>query len=134
MPSRELLSDAQRQRLLTAHYALDPRMMVRYWTLSADDLKRIRSRRGDENRLGFAVQLCLLRFPGIALKPQDEAPNQLVRFVAEQLYLEPASADAYAVRDTTRRQHLSICGGSMGSAATDEMSRSSWQSGCCQLL
>ena len=41
-------------------------MMVRYWTLSYEDLNRIRSRRGAENRLGFAVQLCLLRFPGVA--------------------------------------------------------------------
>jgi hypothetical protein len=34
--------------------------MVRHYTLSADDLALINRRRGDPNRLGFAVMLCYL--------------------------------------------------------------------------
>ncbi|MGR9727026.1 DUF4158 domain-containing protein, partial [Escherichia coli] len=40
---------------------------LRYYTFNDSDLSLIRQRRGDANRLGFAVQLCLLRYPGYAL-------------------------------------------------------------------
>ncbi|KPY01618.1 putative transposase [Pseudomonas savastanoi pv. nerii] len=41
--------------------------LIRYYTFNESDLSLIRQRRGDANRLGFAVQLCLLRYPGYAL-------------------------------------------------------------------
>ncbi|WP_428997391.1 DUF4158 domain-containing protein, partial [Pseudomonas aeruginosa] len=37
---------------------------ARHYTFSESDLSIIRQRRGPANRLGFAVQLCYLRFPG----------------------------------------------------------------------
>ncbi|MEL7928248.1 DUF4158 domain-containing protein, partial [Pseudomonas aeruginosa] len=40
---------------------------------SETDLSIIRQRRGPANRLGFAVQLCYLRFPGVILGV-DEPP------------------------------------------------------------
>lgn len=39
--------------------------LIRHYTFSDTDLSIIRQRRGSANRLGFAVQLCYLRFPGI---------------------------------------------------------------------
>lgn len=41
--------------------------LIRHYTFNESDLALIRQRRGDANRLGFAVQLCLLRYPGYAL-------------------------------------------------------------------
>ena len=38
--------------------------MVRHYMLSSEDLALINRRRGDPNRLGFALTLCYLRFPG----------------------------------------------------------------------
>lgn len=35
--------------------------LIRYYTFNESDLSLIRQRRGDASRLGFAVQLCLLR-------------------------------------------------------------------------
>jgi hypothetical protein len=37
--------------------------LVRYWTLTEVDLAAIYQRRRDRNRLGFALQLCALRYP-----------------------------------------------------------------------
>lgn len=47
--------------------------LIRHYTFSEADLSVIRQRRGAANRLGFAVQLCYLRFPGIILGA-DETP------------------------------------------------------------
>ena len=51
--------------------------MVRYWRLSADDIRRINERRREYNRLGFAVQLCLLRYARLAAEGGGEARTQL---------------------------------------------------------
>ena len=57
--------------------------MVRYWLLSADDIRRINERRREHNRLGFAVQLCLLRYPGWPLRAGEKPPSNLLEFVAQ---------------------------------------------------
>jgi len=80
--------------------------MVRHYTLSADDLALINRRRGDPNRLGFAVTLCYLRFPGRILQQGEQPPEALCAFVAEQLGLNAANFGDYAERDQTRREHV----------------------------
>ncbi|EFT7440715.1 DUF4158 domain-containing protein [Escherichia coli] len=65
----------------------------------------IRQRRGDANRLGFAVQLCLLRYPGYALGTDSELPEPVILWVAKQVQAEPASWAKYGERDVTRREH-----------------------------
>ena len=104
MPRWELLTEPQ--RLAFTEPATDERGMVRHYTLSAEDLALIDRRRGDPNRLGFAVMLCYLRFPGRTLQQGERPPAALLAFVAEQLTLDPASFGDYAERDQTRREHL----------------------------
>ena len=70
MPHHELLTESQRLSLQAP--ASDERGMVRHYTLSSEDLALINRRRGDPNRLGFALMLCYLRFPGRILQ-QGEA-------------------------------------------------------------
>jgi hypothetical protein len=104
MPHRELLTESQR---LGFHApASDEREMVRHYTLSAEDLTLINRRRGDPNRLGFAVMLCYLRFPGRILQQGEQPPAALCAFVAEQLGLNAAPFGDYAERDQTRREHI----------------------------
>ena len=43
--------------------------------LTDEDLLLVRSRRGNTNRLRLAVQVCLLRSPGIALTPNQTVPQ-----------------------------------------------------------
>jgi TnpA family transposase len=104
MPRRDLLTE--QQRLVFSAPATDERAMVRHYTLGADDLALIDRRRGDHNRLGFAMLLCYLRFPGRVLQENEQPPPTLLRFVAEQLSLDPATFGDYAQRDPTRRAHL----------------------------
>jgi Domain of unknown function (DUF4158) len=69
--------------------------MLRHYTLSSEDLALINRRRGDPNRLGFALMLCYLRFPGRILQQGEQPPAALCAFVAEQLGLEPQSWVTY---------------------------------------
>ena len=104
MAHRELLTELQR---LSFHApSSDERGMVRHYTLSAEDLALINCRRGDPNRLGFAVMLCYLRFPGRILQQGEQPPAAICAFVAEQLGLDAAHFGDYAERDQTRREHV----------------------------
>ena len=62
MPRRSILSATERESLLTLPDAKDE--LIRLYTFNDADLARIRQRRGAANRLGFAVQLCYMRYPG----------------------------------------------------------------------
>ncbi|MDP9458580.1 MAG: DUF4158 domain-containing protein [Actinomycetota bacterium] len=107
MPTREILSDAQRARY-AALPEMDVRELVRHYTLSEADLTAVSIRRGAANRLGFAVQLCLLRYPGRPLRSDEVLPRPVVEFVTSQVGADPDAFGGYAGvsgRDTTRREH-----------------------------
>src|SRR5450631_1389371 len=104
MPRRSLLTPAERTGLL-AFPATDDEL-IRHYTLSEPDLAAIRQRRGSHNRLGFAVQLCCLRYPGFALSNEAEPPAPLLTLVGRQLRIEPDIWPLYAQRPETRREHL----------------------------
>lgn len=105
MPTREVLSPAQRRALLTLPDAMPERDLARYYTLSDDDRTVIRRHRGDQNRLGFAVQLAHLRFPGWRWDPATPFPPTMVTYLARQLAIDPVHLTTYARRDPTRREH-----------------------------
>jgi hypothetical protein len=104
MPHRELLTELQRLSFETP--PTDEREMVRHYTLNHEDLNLINRRRGDPNRLGFALMLCYLRFPGRILQQGEQPPAALCAFIAEQLGLNAAHFSDYAERDQTRREHV----------------------------
>ncbi len=103
MPRRSALTPAQ----LAAFVALPATAVeiARQYTLDARDLARIRRRLGAHNRLGFAVQLCYLRYPGQAMDPETVPPAAVLAFVAQQVGVPSASWGEYARRDETRREH-----------------------------
>ncbi len=104
MPRRSLLTPAERAGLLAFPTTNDE--LIQHYTFSEPDLSVIRQRRGHHNRLGFAVQLCYLRFPGFALPPDAEPPQPLLAIVGRQLHIEPEVWPKYAKRAETRREHL----------------------------
>ncbi len=65
MPRRSILSATERESLLALPDGKDE--LIRLCTFSDTDLAIIGQHRGPANRLGFAIQLCYLRFPGIIL-------------------------------------------------------------------
>jgi hypothetical protein len=81
--------------------------LIRLYTLSEQDLSVIKQRRGDANRLGFAVLLCCLRYPGYALPAGEDPPHTFLTMISAQLGVEPEIWAEYAGREETRREHLS---------------------------
>jgi hypothetical protein len=112
MARRQLLNDVQwAGRLMPPS---DEREIIRHYTLSDEDLAAAAVKRGDHNRIGFALTLCYLRFPGRALGIGETPPLPLLRFIARQLQVEPEAFAAYARRDQTRREHLAELTGILG--------------------
>lgn len=107
MPTRELLSPAQRAQFTTLPDPMSERDLARHYTFTTEDLAVIQQRRGDHNRLGFGVQLAYLRFPGRPLGPGEQVPTAILAYLAAQLAVDPAVMAHYARdRDATRREHL----------------------------
>ena len=104
MPRRTILSDAELAGLLALPDT--EAEAIRRYTFSDADLAIIAQHRGSANRLGFAVQLCYMRYPGIVLAADDAPSASLLRLAAQQLKLSPEHWTAYGKREQTRREHL----------------------------
>ena len=104
MPRRSLFSTAERESLLALPKAEDE--LIRYYMFNEADLSFINQHRGSANRLGFAVQLCYLRFPGIILGVDQTPFPPLLKLVADQLGVTVDTWNKYGQREKTRREHL----------------------------
>jgi TnpA family transposase len=104
MTTRQLLSPQSRAALFDP--PTDPAAIIRHYTLSPEDLALIRQRRRAANRLGFAVHLAYLRFPGRTIGVDERPPADLLDFLAQQIGARPDDFEDYAERLQTRRAHL----------------------------
>jgi hypothetical protein len=104
MAWRRLLGDDLWARYLEP--PIDEREIVRHYTLTRDDLDLIATKRTDATRLGSALLLLYLRWPGRALEAGEVPPGPVLAYVARQLGVPASAFDAYAARDATRRAHL----------------------------
>jgi TnpA family transposase len=112
MPRRRALTEAQLESLLAL--PVTEADLLRHWTLSDDDLVAIGRRRRNHNQLGFALQLCALRYPGRLLRPDEVIPEPALRFVADQLGTAPEALTTYAARFQTRYEQLGVLRKSFG--------------------
>ena len=94
MPGR-IFTPQERKRLDAFPSEIAEADLIRYFTLSHSDLDLVRRQRGDQNRIGFALQLCALRYMGFCPDDLEIVPTTALAFVADQLQASPAALHVY---------------------------------------
>jgi len=103
LPHRQLLTEEERQGLLGI--PPDAHTLARLFILARSYRNLVAERLSDANRLGYAVQLALLRHPGTALAYLNQPTKPLVTWMAGQLDIPAIAFDQYARRPQTTTDH-----------------------------
>ncbi len=83
--------------------------LARYFLLDEADHVFISERRGEPNRLGFALQITVARFLGTLLSDLTVVPQNVQVFVANQLSIKDIKVlSGYAKRGNTRWEHMAL--------------------------
>jgi TnpA family transposase len=80
--------------------------IIIYFTLNDSDLAQLPSKSGGYNRLGYALQLCTLRFLGYCPNDFSSVPTIVIDYLAGQIQVNPQEIEMYGRRDQTRTEHL----------------------------
>ncbi|ALO97707.1 Tn3 family transposase [Streptomyces griseosporeus] len=81
--------------------------LAAFFYLDEEDVRLVQTKRGEHNRLGFALQLTTVRYLGRFLPDPGDVPGYVVEHVGEQLGIDkPQSViRRYGERDGTARTH-----------------------------
>lgn len=102
----QLFTEAERSRRDRFPEVIPYEDLVIFFTLSDPDLQSLPRYSAPHNRLGYALQLCALRFMGFVPDDLSSAPPEAVAFVAQQLGVKPDGLATYGARAQTRQDHL----------------------------
>src|SRR5262244_2204974 len=106
--STSFLTAAERDRWQRFPETIPQDDLAVYFLLSADDQREVNRPREPCNRLGYALQLCTLRYLGFVPTDFTATPEVVVTFVAEQLGMPPQGLGLYDNRRTQseHRRHV----------------------------
>ena len=100
-----VLTDAERERFLRFPAQIQRADLNTFFTLSASDRKLLPRTATAPNRIGFALQVCALRYLGFCPEDLGTIPAAALQYVAEQVDAEPGGLADYGERRHTRIDH-----------------------------
>lgn len=84
-----IFTEAERTRLDAFPEEITHDDLITFFTLSEAEREQLPFFSAPYNRLGFAIQLCTLRFMGFVPEVLTHIPPAVVEYVAEQIDVEP---------------------------------------------
>jgi len=103
----EFLSDEESARFGRYNGPPPRSELDRFFFLDDADKAQVAKRRGDHNRLGFAVQLATVRYLGTFLADPLDVPQKVVDYLSQQLDVaDPCCVKDYTRRAKTRFEHM----------------------------
>ena len=103
---------------------LDLEQLDKYFVLSAADLSEIQECRGATNKIGFAIQLCILRWFGFLLVDLKPTPQNVVDVLIKQIGItEPVDLSTYPQSKNTLNTHPERIREYLGFHKCDELQR-----------
>src|SRR5712691_6303486 len=125
----QLFNEAERDQRDRFPQGIAYEDLIIFFTLSESDRHSIPRSSASHNRLGYALQLCALRFMGFVPDDLSSAPPEAVAFVAQQLHVKPNVLADYGTRAQTRQDHLQAVQAHLGyqrAAPQDFKALASW--------
>ncbi|WP_416978909.1 DUF4158 domain-containing protein [Streptomyces sp. T028] len=98
------LTDEQRRSYGTFTQVPDDGQLAGYFLLDREARRRAMACRGARSQLGYAIQLGTVRFLGTFLANPEDAPAEVVEYVADQLGHVPSVLTGYGA-ERTRWDH-----------------------------
>lgn len=106
MVRRQFLSSAARQEFFGI--PTDIESLEQCYVLGGDDQTLIRGRRRPENKLALAIHISLLRHLGQGWHMEEEIPDELYYWLAEQVNVSPSVYADYGNREAIGATHRSL--------------------------
>ena len=101
-----LLSEEEKIEIIQISESITKEEIIKYYTCSDTDLTAINKYRKDYNRLGFALQLGVLKHKGWQMSYINNIPNTIILYVSNQLNVDPNVFEFYSNRQNTIFEHF----------------------------
>lgn len=110
MGRRIILSPAQRLEFTSVPDSLSDDILKYYYTLGEEELNATKQHRGDENKLGYAMNVCCLRHKGWPFLTLTYVSPKAISYVASQISVSAGCITRYGDSKNTKFNHiLEIC-------------------------
>ena len=101
-----ILTKQERLELIEISENISKAEIIANYTLNDFDLKLVNECRLDYNKIGFALQLGILRHKGYSVQSNINIPKEILSFVAKQLNIKSKEYKNYFSAEKTSRIHL----------------------------
>lgn len=82
------LNKSQRLEFTEINKNMHREDILKHYTFSPEDMKLIKKRRRNYNKIGFAVQLAVLKHHGWTLASMSSVPSNILEYISNQLEVD----------------------------------------------